>query len=88
MKDRHCETCGAPLAATYEKNDLYFYIDDNGKVVRDTNQDLLDVGFFVHCSNDLTHNIGPIHGQKGFQEFEEWKDQFEGEVLKIMAEEN
>jgi hypothetical protein len=89
MKDRHCETCGGLLAATYERTDYYFYIDESGKVVRDTNPDLwVQAALNIHCSNDRTHNIGPIYGEKGYEEFEEWKEQFEREIFKLILEEN
>ena len=89
MKTRNCNECGGPLVCTYTKEDLYFYIDEHGNVVRDTNQDLWNGEIIeFHCSNNTSHNIMPQPGEEDYEEYERWRHEFENEINKIIAEEN
>jgi hypothetical protein len=42
MKEFHCPECGAPVVCTIKRAELYFYIDSEGKVTRDSNPDPWD----------------------------------------------
>jgi len=88
MKERNCNKCGGQLVCTYTKEDLYFYIDENGNVTRDTNPDLWGGGITFHCSNDTSHDIMPQPGEEDYNEFEAWRQEFENKINKIIVEEN
>jgi hypothetical protein len=84
MKDMTCPVCGEPIACIVEINDLFFYLNDQGIVELDENQELWNSdGFLFHCTGDLTHPICP---PSMFKEFEVWKNDFKEEILKIIKE--
>lgn len=88
MKEKYCNKCGGPLVCTYIKENLYFYINAAGKVIRDTNEDLWNGGIEFYCSNDKSHYIMPQPGNDDYDNFIEWKTEFEKQMLKIMEEKN
>lgn len=77
MQMKVCKICGGAIVCTYQREDLYFYIED-GKVKRDTNPDLwAGYPFVFHCSNDREH---PIVLDSS------WCDEFEKEISKMIVE--
>jgi len=77
MKHQVCKICGAQIVCTYQREDLYFYIEE-GVVKRDKNPDLwADHPFLFHCSNDKEH---PIILDA------DWCKEFENEIAKAVTE--
>ena len=77
MKQKTCPVCGAAIVCTYQREDLYFYIERR-QVKRDTNPDLwADDPFVFHCSNDKEHPV--ILDEK-------WCQEFEKEIAKLLVE--
>lgn len=77
MKHKVCKVCGSQLVCTYQREDLYFYIE-NGIVVRDNNPEIwAGYPFVFHCSNDREH---PVILDT------EWCEEFEREISKLMVE--
>jgi len=63
IKPRDCPVCGGPIMFTYVRPDFIFYIDEDGEINRDSNQDLWhgkDPFLKFHCGNDMTHNLEEI----------------------------
>lgn len=77
MKHNVCKICGSQISCTYQRDDLYFYIED-GEVKRDTNPDLwAGYPFVFHCSNDKEHPV--VLDTK-------WCEEFEQEISKLIVE--
>ena len=77
MKQMTCPVCKANIVCTYQREDLYFYIEKR-KVVRDENPDLwADHPFVFHCSNDKEHPV--ILDAK-------WCEEYEQEIAKLLVE--
>ena len=77
MTPKKCPICDGDIVCTYQREDLYFYIE-GGEVKRDTNPDLWSgYPFVFHCSNDKEH---PIVLDT------DWCEEFEREISKLIVE--
>ena len=78
MKELHCPVCGGAIVCTYERTNLYFFINEQGNVERDENPDLWFEGHYhFHCSNDKEHDIRPLSRSKSF---EDWCKEFKNNI--------
>lgn len=74
MEQKKCKVCGGNINCTIKRADLYFYINDNGEVVRDENPDLWEYDpVWLHCENDREHEIDIDAA---------WRDQFLEKIYK------
>jgi hypothetical protein len=77
MKQKLCPICKSPIVCTYQREDLFFYIEKR-QVKRDENPDLwADHPFVFHCSNDKEH---PVILDT------DWCNEFENEIAKVVTE--
>lgn len=59
IEQKDCPVCGGAIVIVYVRPDLTYYIE-NGKIVRDTNNDLWDGTepfLRFQCSNDALHDM-------------------------------
>jgi len=87
LEDKRCANCNASLAMIRTFPEFYFYINEAGRVVRDTNPDLT-IGktsmYDVICTNDRTHEV---YTNEPSMEFDHWCEEFEKNCRRILMSE-
>lgn len=74
MEQSKCKVCGGNIVCTVRRANLYFYINEKGKVERDENPDLWEYDpIHFHCENDKEHEISID---------EKWKNKFIEKIYK------
>ncbi|MGD2071989.1 MAG: hypothetical protein PVG65_00660 [Candidatus Thorarchaeota archaeon] len=87
-KKVYCPECGGEIVMKYRRRSQYFYLNDDGYIERDKNNDLFeDEGIIFICSNDLEHNVNLFENSEDYVAFEFWKTEIEKDVMRTIVSE-
>jgi len=85
IEQRDCPVCGGQIMIKYITPTYNYYITEDGKIERDTNNDLWegkDPYLSFCCSNDELHDININQEGRPSDSMQKWKDLVEKEFYE------
>jgi hypothetical protein len=84
LEKKVCPICGEDIIFRYSKPDRYFYINENGDIEEDLNNQLyLDYEYSYFCSGDMEHDVDGAFRIK-LEPIDDWVDEVEERIFNFM----